>query len=310
MTEAMKVLVLGAAGQVGSEIDTALTSVSESLKVECPTIINMNRDDCDVGDPSAIEAVIAEHQPDWVINATAYTAVDQAESEPDVAYQINAVAPKILAECCSRAGARLIHISTDYVFSGAGDEPFTEESATQPLGVYGATKLAGEAVIKQALSAHIILRTSWVFGAQGKNFVKTMLKLSASRGKVSVVADQFGAPTSARGIAGTIASIVFSMSEAMPEDSRWGTYHFSGYPFTTWAAFAETVFRQAREVGVISNRPQVTPITTAEYPTPAARPLNSRLDCSKIAAEFGISPDDWKSSLGIMLESLKAVEDA
>ena len=308
MTEAMKVLVLGAAGQVGSEIDAALRRVSAAARVL--KIINMTRANCDVGDPSTIEAVIDEHQPDWVINATAYTAVDQAESEPNVAYQINAVAPKILAKCCSRAGARLIHISTDYVFSGAGDEPFTEESATQPLGVYGATKLAGEAVIKQALSAHIILRTSWVFGAQGKNFVKTMLKLSASRGKVSVVADQFGAPTSARGIAGTIASIVFSMSEAMPEDSRWGTYHFSGYPFTTWAAFAETVFRQAREVGVISNAPQVTLITTAEYPTPAARPLNSRLDCSKIAAEFGISPDDWKSSLGIMLESLKAVEDA
>ena len=310
MTEAMKILVLGAAGQVGSEIDAALTSVSESLKVDYPTIINLNRDDCDVGDPSAIEAVIDVHQPDWVINATAYTAVDQAESEPELAELINARAPRVLAESCNRVGARLIHISTDYVFSGEGDEPFTEDSATQPLGVYGATKLAGEAAIKQALSAHIILRTSWVFGAQGKNFVKTMLKLSASRNEVSVVADQFGAPTSARAIAETIASIVFSMSKAMPEDNRWGTYHFSGYPFTTWAAFAETVVRQAREVGVISNTPQVNPITTAEYPTPAARPLNSRLDCSKIAAEFGISPDDWKSSLGIVLESLKAVEDA
>ena len=196
------------------------------------------------------------------------------------------------------AGARLIHISTDYVFSGEGDEPFTEGSATQPLGVYGTTKLAGEAAIKQALSAHIILRTSWVFGAQGKNFVKTMLKLSASRDEISVVADQFGAPTSARGIAETIASIVFSMSEAMPEDDRWGTYHFSGYPFTTWAAFAETVFLQAQEVGLISNAPQVTPITTAEYPTPAARPLNSRLDCSKIGAEFGISPTIGRCRLG------------
>ena len=310
MTEAMKILVLGAAGQVGSEIDAALTSVSESLKVDYPTIINLNRDDCDVGDPSAIEAVIDVHQPDWVINATAYTAVDQAESEPDVAYQINAVAPKTLAECCSRAGARLIHISTDYVFSGKGDEPFTEESATQPLAVYGTTKLAGEAAIKQTLSAHIILRASWVFGAQGKNFVKTMLQLAATRNEVSVVADQFGAPTSARAIAETIASIVFSMSEAMPDDNRWGTYHFSGYPFTTWASFAETVFLQAKAKGVIGNAPPVTPITTAEYPTPAARPLNSRLDCSKIGAEFGISPDDWKSSLGTMLESLKAVEDA
>ena len=310
MTEAMKILVLGAAGQVGSEIDAALTSVSESLKVDCPTIINLNRDDCDVGASSAIEAVIDVHQPDWVINASAYTAVDQAESEPDLAHQINSLAPEISAECCRRMGARLIHISTDYVFSGEGDAPFTEESSTQPLGVYGATKLAGEAAIKQALSAHIILRTSWVFGAQGKNFVKTMLKLSASRDEVSVVADQFGAPTSARAIAETIASIVFSMSKASPEDDRWGTYHFSGYPFTTWAAFAETVFLQAKEMGVIGNAPRVIPIATTEYPTPAARPLNSRLDCSKIGAKFGISPDDWKSSLGIMLESFKAVEDA
>ena len=306
----MKILVLGAAGQVGSEIDAALTSVSASSKVDCPAIINMNRDHCDVGDPSAIEAVIDEHQPDWVINAAAYTAVDQAESEPDLAHKINSLASKILAECCSRMGVRLIHISTDYVFSGEGDEPFTEESATQPLGVYGATKLAGEAAIKDVLSAHIILRTSWVFGAQGKNFVKTMLKLSASRDKVSVVADQFGAPTSARSIAETIASIVFSMSEAMPEDNRWGTYHFSGYPFISWAAFAEMVFLQAQEVSLISNAPQVIPITTAEYPTPAARPLNSRLDCSKIAAKFCISPDDWKASLGIMLEEIKAAEDA
>jgi dTDP-4-dehydrorhamnose reductase len=310
VTEAMKILVLGAAGQVGSEIDAALTSVSESLKVDYPTIINLNRGDCDVGDPSAIEAVIDVHQPDWVINASAYTAVDEAESEPDLAHQINSLAPEILAECCSRMGARLIHISTDYVFSGEGDALFTEESFTQPLGVYGATKLAGEAAIKQALSAHIILRTSWVFGAQGKNFVKTMLKLSPSRDKVSVVADQFGAPTSARSIAEAIASIALSMLKARAEDDRWGTYHFSGYPYTTWATFAETVFLQAQEVGLISKGLQVIPITTADYPTPAARPLNSRLDCSKLETKFDISPDDWKVSLRAMLESLKAAEDA
>ena len=305
----MKVLVLGTTGQVGTEIDAAFTRVAAAGGGVGISIINMTRSGCDVGDQSAVAAVIDFHQPNWVINATAYTAVDQAESEPDLAQQINAVVPKMMAECCNRVGARLIHISTDYVFSGEGEEPFTEESATQPLGVYGTSKLAGEAAIKQVLLAHIILRTSWVFGAQGKNFVKTMLKLSASRDKVSVVADQFGAPTSAPAIAETIASIVVSMSEAMPEDDRWGTYHFSGYPFTTWAAFAETVFRQAQEVDLITNAPQVTPITTAEYPTPAVRPLNSRLDCSKIVQNFGISPDDWKVSLAAMLESIKAVED-
>lgn len=310
MTDAMKVLVLGASGQVGSEIAAAFTRVSAARGAGVVTIINATRNDCDVGDPNAIEAVIDAHQPDWVINTTAYTAVDQAESEPDLAEQINGMAPKIMAECCSHVGARLIHISTDYVFSGKGEEPFTEKSSTQPLGVYGTSKLAGEVAIKQALSAHIILRTSWVFGGQGKNFVKSMLNLAASRHEVSVVADQFGAPTSARAIAETIASIVVSMSEATPEDDQWGTYHFSGYPFTTWAAFAETAFRQAQEVGLITKVPQVNPITTAEYPTPAARPLNSRLDCSKITQNFVISPDDWRVSLRRMLERLKAAEDA
>lgn len=308
MKKAIKVLVLGARGQVGSEIDAAFTRVFAAERAGVLTIINMIRTDCDVGDPSTIEVVIDLHQPDWIINATAYTAVDQAESEPDLAELINARAPRVLAESCSRVGARLLHISTDYVFSGEGDEPFTEESATQPLGVYGATKLGGEAVIKQALSAHIILRTSWVFGVQGKNFVKTMLSLAASRNEVPVVDDQFGAPTSARAISETIASIVLSMSEAMTEDGRWGTYHFSGHPFVTWAAFAETVFLQAEEKGLIGSAPRVVPITTDEYPTPAARPLNSRLDCSKIATTFGISPDDWKVSLGVMLENLKSAE--
>ena len=215
-----------------------------------------------------------------------------------------------MAKCCSRVGARLIHISTDYVFSGEGDQPSTEECVTQPLGVYGKSKLAGEVAIRQVLAPHIIMRTSWVFGARGKNFVKTMLTSAASRDQVSVVSDQFGAPTSARGIAEAIASIVLSMLKAMDEDDRWGTYHFSGYPYTTWASFAETLFLQAQEVGLISKGPLVIPITTANYPTPAARPLNSRLDCSKLETKFDISPDDWKVSLRAMLESLKAAEDA
>ena len=306
----MKVLVFGAAGQVGSEMDAAFTRVAAAAKVEGPLVINTNRSDCDVSDPKAVEILMDTHQPDWVINAAAYTAVDQAEAESDLAERLNTEAPKILAKCCSRVGARLIHISTDYVFSGEGDQPSTEECATQPLGVYGKSKLAGEVAIRQVLAPHIIMRTSWVFGARGKNFVKTMLTLAASRDQVSVVSDQFGAPTSARGIAEAIASIVLSMLKAMDEDDRWGTYHFSGYPYTTWASFAETLFLQAQEVGLISKGPLVIPITTANYPTPAARPLNSRLDCSKLETKFDISPDDWKVSLRAMLESLKAAEDA
>ena len=309
MTNTMKILVLGAAGQVGCEMDAAFTRVSAGVRVDGPMIINATRSGCDISDPKAIEILVDAHQPDWVINAAAYTAVDRAQLEPDLANLINARAPKLLAECCSRVGARLIHISTDYVFSGEGHQPFTEESATQPLGVYGKSKLGGEEAIKQTIETHVILRTSWVFGAQGKNFVKTMLTLAASRNEISVVADQCGAPTSARGIADAIASIVFSMSKAIAEDDRWGTYHFSGFPYTTWASFAETLFLHAQEVGLISKGPQVIPITTADYPTPARRPLNSRLDCSKIEAKFDISPDDWKVSLRAMLESLQAAED-
>ena len=214
-----------------------------------------------------------------------------------------------MAKLCQAQAARLIHISTDYVFPGQGDLPFDETAVTEPLGVYGKTKLRGEQAIRDALQAHIILRTSWVFGERGTNFVKTMLRLAGSRNQISVVADQIGAPTSARSIAETIASIVFAMQGAEETDTRWGTYHYSGYPFCSWSGFAREIFTQAVELGLITSSPQVNSITTAEYPTPAERPHNSRLDCGKLRTIFEVEPDDWKVSLTAVLSGLKSAED-
>ena len=194
------------------------------------------------------------------------------------------------------------------MFPGRGDLPFDETAVTEPLGVYGKTKLRGEQAIRDALQAHIILRTSWVFGERGTNFVKTMLRLAGSRNQISVVADQIGAPTSARSIAETIASIVFAMQGAEETDTRWGTYHYSGYPFCSWSGFAREIFTQAVELGLITSSPQVHSITTEEYPTPAKRPHNSRLDCGKIRTIFDVEPDDWKVSLTAVLSSLKSAE--
>ena len=217
-----------------------------------------------------------------MINATAYTAVDKAEVERSLAFSINEGSVQCITEYCGVSGARLIHISTDYVFGGGGREPFTETDPTGPIGIYGLSKLAGEERIRGGLRRHIILRTAWVFGANGNNFVKSMLSLARNKSAISVVSDQIGAPTSARAIAGAIAAVVSQMLTADEEDSRWGTYHFSGYPYVSWADFASEIFRQAKNREIISRAPFVMPVTSSEYPTLAARPRNSRLDCSKI----------------------------
>ena len=305
----MKVLILGAAGQVGSELGPALQRTSHDHGGHGVEIITKTRDTLDVTDFDALSQTLSDLKPSWVINATAYTAVDRAESEPDLAELLNSTVPHYLAKLCQAQAARLIHISTDYVFPGQGDLPFDETAVTEPLGVYGKTKLRGEQAIRDALQAHIILRTSWVFGERGTNFVKTMLRLAGSRNQISVVADQIGAPTSARSIAETIASIVFAMQGAEETDTRWGTYHYSGYPFCSWSGFAQEIFAQALELGLMTAAPQVHSITTEEYPTPAKRPHNSRLDCGKLRTIFEVEPDDWKDSLTAVLSGLKSAED-
>ena len=183
--------------------------------------------------------------------------------------------------------------------------PYKESDATGPQGIYGFSKLAGENSIREILNNHIILRTSWVFGSRGSNFVKTMIGLSNGQKKIRVVADQFGAPTSAKAIAVSVAEIVYLLSDSTAEGKRWGTYHFSGYPYTTWFEFAQEILMQAEGIGLIQSAPRVIPITTSEYPTSAVRPVNSRLDCSKFQSTFGVQPDDWKSSLGLVLDELK-----
>ena len=301
----MRVLVLGARGQLGSEVkDQLYNRVPVHINSHL-TVVEAARSDVDVSDFVALRAFLKDQQPDWIINASAFTAVDAAEAESTLAYAINEGAVSCMAEYCRDHGSNLVHVSTDYVFSGEGDTPFSEEDAVSPLGVYGKSKLAGEQGIASTLSRHIMLRTSWVFGIHGKNFVKTMLSLASNRSEVRVVGDQVGAPTSAKGIARAIAEIIFVLNGAHDNDPRWGTYHFSGAPYVSWAAFAQQVFDAALELGLIATTPKVTAITTEEYPTPARRPNNSRLDCAKIGRTFNVSADDWRDALRQMLLEMK-----
>ena len=300
----MKILVLGASGQVGSELATQLENVL-SLAGQNYSLVLASRAEADVADFPLLRDFLRLNNPDFVINATAYTAVDNAETEVTQAYRVNEHAVRVMAEHCAAGNSNLIHISTDYVFDGSGEFPVSENNEVAPLGVYGASKLAGEEAIRAALTQHLILRTAWVFGVSGGNFVKTMLRLAQTRNELGVVGDQYGAPTSARGIAKAIATIVLKMSQAESTDDRWGTYHYTGHPFVSWAEFAREIFRQGNQKSMISRDPIVNAISTEQYPTPAKRPHNSRLDCSKIKDVFGIEPDDWRRSLGEMLDEIK-----
>lgn len=301
----MRILVLGAGGQVGSELGTQLHNVL-SPWWQGYSVTLADRSNVDVADLQGLRDFLEYQKPNWIINATAYTAVDKAETEVSQAYSVNEHAVRILAEYCATNNSNLMHISTDYVFDGGGEFPFYEDSVVEPLGVYGASKLAGEEAIKSTLSRYIILRTSWVFGARGDNFVKTMMRLAEYRSEIGIVGDQLGAPTSARSIANAIATIMTQMYGAESVDARWGTYHFTGDPFVSWAQFATEIFRQAEQQTMINRIPIVTAISTEQYPTLAKRPKNSRLDCSKIARVFGIERDRWHQSLAEMLNEIKS----
>ncbi len=271
----MKILVFGRTGQVA----THLSGLAETT---C-----LGREAADLTDPAACAALIAETGADAIINAAAYTAVDRAEDEPDLARAVNATAPGAMARAAAARGIPFLHVSTDYVFDGSGETPRSPDAATAPLNVYGRTKLAGEAAVRAAGGPHAILRTSWVFSAHGGNFVKTMLRLSETRDTLGIVDDQIGGPTPAGDIAGALVTI----ARGMVEGQSGGTYHYAGAPATSWAGFAREIFALAgREV-------TVNGIPTADYPTPAARPLNSRLDCSALTRDFGIPPADWKAAL-------------
>lgn len=278
-------LIFGRTGQVGRELARLV-----------PDARFVGRDQADLTDPAACAAVIGATQPQAVINAAAYTAVDKAESDRETAQRVNAGAPGAMAAACAAVGVPFLHVSTDYVFDGSGDRPWAEDDATGPLGVYGATKLAGEQAVAAAGGQWAVLRTSWVFSAHGTNFVKTMLRLGAEREALTIVADQIGGPTPAA----DIAAALLTMAQAMQAGrGRGGLYHFAGFPDVSWAGFAREIFAQA------GLNCQVTEIPTSDYPTPAQRPLNSRLDCGRIERAFGITRPDWRAGLAEVLKELK-----
>jgi dTDP-4-dehydrorhamnose reductase len=237
-----------------------------------------------------------------VINAAAYTAVDKAETDQELAYAVNAGGVANLATAAEKMGIPLLHISTDYVFSGDGDKPYTPDDVTAPTGVYGLSKLSGEKQLLQHCSRHLVLRTSWVFGAHGNNFVKTMLRLGQDRDTLSVVADQHGGPTSA----GSIADTLWALASIFQREGRleWGVYHYSGFPACTWYDFADEIFTQAVSLGLLEKRPDLHAITTAEYPTPAKRPLWSVLDCQQLTDAYGLLPRNWVQELQPVLQQL------
>lgn len=288
-----RVLVLGAGGQLGFELTRATWP-------EGVSVVAVARPDVDLTHPESVRAAVERVDPGVVVNAAAHTAVDRAEREPDAAFAVNRDGPALLAEICAARDAALIHVSTDYVFDGAKATPYVEDDPVGPINVYGASKEAGERAVRARLERHVILRTSWVHGVHGANFVKTMLRLGRERDEVGVVADQRGAPTAAADLAGVVTRIVGRLAAGAP--IPWGTYHFSNTGETTWFAFAERVFRRLEAVE--GHRPRSRAIATADYPTPARRPAGSRLDCARIRAALDLDIPTWEDGVDRVLDEL------
>lgn len=283
----LHILVFGQSGQVATKL-AALTD-------ERTNITTLDRNAADLSDPAACAAAITKHGPDGVINAAAYTAVDKAEDEEAQAQIINGDAPAAMAQACAALDIPFVHISTDYVFDGSGTDPWPVDAPTGPLGAYGRTKLAGEEGVRRAGGTHAILRTAWVFSEVGNNFVKTMLRLSETRDTLNVVDDQIGGPTDADAIARSCVEI---LRQLVRDPSKSGTYHFAGMPYASWAAFATAIFTTANRDMTINGIP------SSDYPTPAARPSNSRLDCSSLTAAFGLAPPEWQTGLDRVIVAL------
>lgn len=290
----MKILLLGGNGQVGHELRRSLAPLGELVVTtrdgrlgdgsHCETL--------DLAELESIAPLIERITPDVVVNATAYTAVDRAESERELAMCINALAPEQIAQSCEARGARLVHYSTDYVFDGTATEPYREDAPTSPLGVYGESKLAGEQAIRTSGARHLILRTAWVYGLRGHNFLRTMLRLAAERDELRVVADQIGSPTPAWLIADMTA-------RALPRSDLGGTLHLVARGETSWHGFAEAIVEEALERGWLIRRPAVVPITTAQYPTPARRPAYSVLDTAALNRGLETTMPHWRQALSL-----------
>ena len=302
----MKILITGAKGQVGTELQHRLASFGE--------IIAIDREELDLVDESGVRSFVRDARPNLVINAAAYTAVDKAESEPELAHALNAVAPRILAEETKKLNGLFVTYSTDYVFDGNASEPFTEESKPNPLNCYGRTKLAGDQAVVSVGGAYFILRTSWVYGSHGQNFLLTMLRLAAEREELRIVDDQVGAPTSARSIADVTAEIIQDAFVGPSFEgqlghlkAKSGLYNITSAGRISWFGFAQAIFREA----TIDHVPRLIPILSSDYPTPASRPKWSVLSGEKLRRTFGIKMPHWESSLRQVLESmgkLKSVE--
>ncbi|MGH8147087.1 MAG: dTDP-4-dehydrorhamnose reductase [Rhodanobacteraceae bacterium] len=264
----------------------------------------------DLADLDDLVRALDRIAPDLIINAAAYTAVDRAEDEPDLAQCINGDAVGMLGAWAARHDARVLHYSTDYVFDGAATQPYREDSTTHPLGVYGRTKLAGEIALRESGARHLIFRTAWVYAARGKNFLRTMLRVGAEREELRVVDDQIGAPTSARLIADVTAQAVARWYEADDDASQKldGVYHLVASGQTSWCGFAQAIFERASSIGLLAQTPQVTPITTADYPTRATRPAYSVLDTAKLRTAFDVELPDWKSALDVVVGELAATD--
>lgn len=288
------VLVAGNSGQVARSL--------AALDMADFRFVAVGRPELDLADRGSIERAVAAHRPAAVVNAAAYTAVDKAEGEPEAAFAINRDGSGALARIAARHGLPIVHISTDYVFPGDKDGPYEEADATGPLGVYGRSKLEGEAAVAEANPAHVVLRTAWVYSPYGANFLKTMLRLAGDRDTVRVVADQRGTPTYAPDIAAGIAAVLRTIL-ADPAGLGWrGTFHMVAEGETTWAGFAEAIFRRSAERGGPSAR--VEPITTADYPTPAKRPANSRLATARFRETFRHTLPDWQTGVGECFDAL------
>lgn len=292
----MRILITGKNGQVGSELSRLYQSRSD--------VVSVGRDECDLGSEQAIRGMIRRVEPAVIVNAAAYTAVDKAEAEPELCFAINAAAPRVLAEEAAQLGALLIHYSTDYVFDGEKPEPYLESDPINPMSVYGATKAGGEAAVVEAASRYLVLRTSWVYGAEGKNFLRTMLRLGAERSELRVVDDQVGAPTSAAAIAAATVRLVeqYAGQNAAPGTHLpAGIYHMTAGGSTSWCGFARAIF----SAGLLTAPPQVQAIPSSEYPTPAKRPANSVLANEKFAHAFAFRLPHWQQQLQDVLAGMQ-----
>ncbi len=289
----MRALVFGETGQVAREL--ARTAPARGIEA-----VLLGRSAADLTDPEACARAVRDAEADIVINAAAYTAVDKAEDETELAFTVNGDAPGAMAEAAAAKGVPFLHISTDYVFDGAAGPAWREEDPVWPLGAYGASKLAGERAVAAAGADHVVLRTAWVFSSHGSNFVKTMLRVGRGKPEMRVVGDQHGGPTAARDIAGALWTIAeaWDGGRGVP-----GIFHYAGAPATTWAGFAEAIFARSGW----DETPAVTAIATADWPTRAVRPPNSVLDCGRIAEAYGIAQPDWRTALDAVVEELSEV---